>query len=54
MLAELLETIEGCVRVLDGVAEESNDSRLWAVMSALRYCVEQLDEMDNAQDSDGE
>jgi len=49
MLDEVAETIAGCVEVLRNVDEDNHDPRLWAVMSALKMCVERLDDANETE-----
>ena len=42
---EVLETLEGCIAVLEAMEEERHDPRLYAVMAALRWAISQVEPM---------
>lgn len=49
MLDEVTETITGCVEVLCNVDEDNHDPRLYAVIAALKMCVERLDDANETE-----
>ena len=49
-LGEVIEALEGCVKVLAHVDEDHHDQRLAAVRAALRACVEPLEVIYNEED----
>ena len=42
---EVLETLEGCIAVLEAIEEERHDPRLYAVIAALRWAISQVEPM---------
>ena len=43
VMDEVLETLEGCVAILEAMEEERHDPRLYAVMAALRWAISQVE-----------
>lgn len=42
--SEVIESLEGSTIILEEIAEEGDDARLWAIIAALRSCIDCLDE----------
>lgn len=42
--SEVIESLEGSAIILEEIAEEGSDARLWAVIAAVRSCIDWLDE----------
>lgn len=42
---EVLETLEGCLAILDSMEEERHDSRLYAIIAALKWAISQVEPM---------
>lgn len=40
---EVLETLEGCVAILEAMEEERHDPRLYAVIAAIRWAISQVE-----------
>lgn len=42
--AEIAETLRGCYKLMTGIADEENDSRLWAIATAVAACADAVEE----------
>ena len=49
-MAEVIETIEGCVAMIEHADEERHDPINYVLIAALRWVLEQLDEVYEAED----
>lgn len=47
IMAEIIETLEGCVEVLELMLEDRKDSRLTLIKGALMDCIIELDDLWN-------
>ena len=45
---EIITSIYGCVEMLEELSEESADNRIWAIIAALKWDAERLDEIDES------
>ena len=43
LMDEVLETLEGCVAILEAMEEERHDPRLYAIIAALKWAVARID-----------
>lgn len=53
-MAELIEALEGCARVLRDVDESHHDARIWAVVAAIERAVDELDGLSGEGDHEPE
>ena len=44
-MSEVLETLEGCIAVLEAMEEERHDSRHYAIIAALKWVISQVEPM---------
>lgn len=43
-MSEVIEVLEGCIKVLEGMDEESHDPRHYSIIACLRWVLSIVDE----------